>query len=111
MRSTPDGDELQRIYAARFAGITGYRTRVWKVLASYFGQWFPSTGTVLNPLAAAVPLPARASASTGSVPSGLPDWIVLRGTGQLLFSWRVAMLPPCGSRSPGPRNKSHRSIF
>src|ERR1700722_18788556 len=48
MRSSPDGPELQRIYGARFAGKTGYRTRVWKVLASYFGQWFPSTGTVLD---------------------------------------------------------------
>ena len=48
MRSTPDGDELQQIYSTRFAGITGYRTRVWKVLAPYFGQWFPSTGTVLD---------------------------------------------------------------
>ena len=48
MRSTPDGDELKQIYSTRFEGITGYRTRVWKVLAPYFGQWFPSTGTVLD---------------------------------------------------------------
>ena len=36
------------MYAARFAGITGYRDRVWKVLASYFSQWVPETGTVLD---------------------------------------------------------------
>jgi SAM-dependent methyltransferase len=48
MRSTPDGPELQRIYSTRFAGKTDYRTQVWKVLAPYFGQWFPSTGTVLD---------------------------------------------------------------
>lgn len=48
MRSSPDGPELQRIYSARFAGKIDYRTRVWKVLASYFGRWFPSTGTVLD---------------------------------------------------------------
>jgi len=39
---------VQRTYRARFAGKTDYRTRVWKVLASYFSQWFPSTGTVLD---------------------------------------------------------------
>ena len=48
MRSSPDGPELQRIYSARFAGKTDYRTRVWRVLASFFGQWSPSTGTVLD---------------------------------------------------------------
>lgn len=48
MGSTPDGPDLQRIYAARFAGKTGYRTQVWRVLAPYFGQWFPATGTVLD---------------------------------------------------------------
>src|SRR5580704_17961850 len=48
MQSSPDGPELQRIYGARFAGKTGYRTRVWKVLAPYFGQWFPASGTVLD---------------------------------------------------------------
>lgn len=48
MRSSPDGPELQRIYGARFAGNTVYRTRIWRVLASYFSQWFPSTGTVLD---------------------------------------------------------------
>ena len=34
--------------SARFAGKTDYRTQVWRVLASYFGQWFPSTGAVLD---------------------------------------------------------------
>ena len=48
MRSSPDGPELQRIYRARFAGKTDYRTQVWKVLAPFLGQWFPSTGTVLD---------------------------------------------------------------
>ena len=48
MRSSPDGSELQRIYGARFAGKNDYRTRIWKVLVSYFSQWFPSTGAVLD---------------------------------------------------------------
>src|SRR5437763_16692406 len=48
MRAAPDGLELQRIYSARFAGKTDYRTQVWRVLAPFFGQWFPSTGTVLD---------------------------------------------------------------
>jgi SAM-dependent methyltransferase len=48
MRSTPDGTELQRIYGSRFAGKTGHRTQVWRVLASYFGQWFPSDGALLD---------------------------------------------------------------
>jgi len=48
MRSTPDGPELQRIYAKRFSGQTGYRTSVWKILVVYFSQWFPRTGTVLD---------------------------------------------------------------
>jgi len=48
MRASPDGLELQRIYSARFAGKTDYRTQVWRVLAPFFGQWFPSTGTVLD---------------------------------------------------------------
>jgi SAM-dependent methyltransferase len=48
MTSTPGGSELQRIYGARFAGKAGYRTQVWRVLAAYFGQWFPGTGAVLD---------------------------------------------------------------
>lgn len=48
MQSSPDGPELQRIYSARFAGKTDYRTRVWRVLAPFFGQWFPATGIVLD---------------------------------------------------------------
>jgi len=48
MHPSPGGPELQRIYGARFAGKSDYRTRIWKVLASYFGQWFPGTGTVLD---------------------------------------------------------------
>jgi len=48
MPSAPQGSELQQIYGARFAGKTEYRTKVWKVLVSYFGQWFPSNGTVLD---------------------------------------------------------------
>jgi SAM-dependent methyltransferase len=48
MPSSPDGSELQRIYSARFAGNTDYRTRIWKVLVSYFEQWFPGTGSVLD---------------------------------------------------------------
>ena len=48
MRSSPDGPELQRIYGARFAGKTDYRTGIWRVLASYFAPWFPSAGSVLD---------------------------------------------------------------
>ena len=48
MRSSPDGPELQQIYGARFAGKTDDRTQVRRVLVSYFGQWFPSTGAVLD---------------------------------------------------------------
>jgi SAM-dependent methyltransferase len=36
------------MYSARFAGKTDYRTEVWRVLVAYFGQWFPSTGAVLD---------------------------------------------------------------
>jgi len=39
---------LQRTYSARFAGKTDYRAKVWRVLAPYFGQWFPASGTVLD---------------------------------------------------------------
>jgi SAM-dependent methyltransferase len=39
---------LQRIYSARFAGKTSYRTKVWRVLAPYFSQWFPSDGAILD---------------------------------------------------------------
>ena len=48
MRTTPDGPELQEIYGVRFSGKTDYRTRVWKVLSPFFGQWFPQTGSVLD---------------------------------------------------------------
>lgn len=44
----PDGPELQRIYNTRFGGNTEYRTKVWKILAPYFGQWFPASGAVLD---------------------------------------------------------------
>jgi SAM-dependent methyltransferase len=39
---------LQRAYRTRFAGKTDYRTRVWQVLAPYFGQWIPPKGAVLD---------------------------------------------------------------
>jgi SAM-dependent methyltransferase len=48
MPSTPGGTELQRIYGRRFSGKSDYRTQVWRVLVSYFGQWLPSTGAVLD---------------------------------------------------------------
>ncbi len=48
MSSSPGASELQKIYGTRFAGQAEYRTKVWKVLAPYFGQWFPKTGTVLD---------------------------------------------------------------
>jgi SAM-dependent methyltransferase len=40
--------ELDRIYSARFEGKAAYRAKVWKVLALFFGQWFPRTGTILD---------------------------------------------------------------
>jgi len=48
MRATPNESELQQIYGARFAGKTGYRAQVWRVLVSYFGFWFPRDGAVLD---------------------------------------------------------------
>jgi SAM-dependent methyltransferase len=48
MPSSPGAPELQRIYGARFAGRTAYRMQIWRVLAAYLGQWFPSTGAVLD---------------------------------------------------------------
>ena len=48
MRPAPDGPELQQIYRTRFAGKIDYRAQVWGVLAEYFGQWFPRTGSVLD---------------------------------------------------------------
>ena len=48
MASTPDGSELRQIYSARFAGKNEYRNQVWRVLASYFGQWIRSEGAVLD---------------------------------------------------------------
>jgi len=50
INSQDDGQEstLQRIYGDRFAGKTDHRTRIWRVLAPYFSQWFPSSGTVLD---------------------------------------------------------------
>jgi len=50
MVSSGDGREgaLQRIYSARFAGKTSYRTEVWRVLAPYFAQWYPADGAILD---------------------------------------------------------------
>jgi SAM-dependent methyltransferase len=48
MPTAPDGFELQRIYDTRFVGKTEYRTRVWEVLAPFFGRWFPGNGTILD---------------------------------------------------------------
>lgn len=48
MRASPDGPELRQIYGDRFAGKTAYRSRVWSVLAPYFGRWIPSGGAVLD---------------------------------------------------------------
>jgi SAM-dependent methyltransferase len=44
----PSDLDLERIYSTRFAGKSDYRTQVWKVLAPFFGQWYPSTGTILD---------------------------------------------------------------
>jgi len=43
-----DGSELQQIYGDRFAGKTAYRSKVWSVLAPFFGRWIPSGGAVLD---------------------------------------------------------------
>jgi SAM-dependent methyltransferase len=40
--------DLQQIYEARFAGKAGYRQKVWGVLCSFFSQWVPKDGTVLD---------------------------------------------------------------
>lgn len=42
------GQDLQRIYRARFAEKLVYRAEVWKILASYFARWVPPDGTVLD---------------------------------------------------------------
>lgn len=47
-RMIADENLLKSIYGARFAGKTEYRDRVWRVLASYFGQWFSSSAVVLD---------------------------------------------------------------
>jgi SAM-dependent methyltransferase len=41
-------DDLQRAYRRRFEGRTEYRTQVWTVLTSYFSQWVPAEGQVLD---------------------------------------------------------------
>ena len=38
MRTDNSGGDLQQIYSTRFAGRTEYRTKVWRVLAGYFGH-------------------------------------------------------------------------
>lgn len=50
MKRAEDNREqvLQRVYGARFGSRTDYRTKVWRVLAPHFGQWFSSTGAVLD---------------------------------------------------------------
>ena len=48
MQDSDDRTDLQRIYRTRFAGRTDYRVKVWEVLASYFGQWVPPEGGVLD---------------------------------------------------------------
>jgi SAM-dependent methyltransferase len=48
MPSSLDEQELQRIYSTRFEGKSDYRTKVWRVLAPYFGQWIPQSATVLD---------------------------------------------------------------
>ena len=48
MQEGPDAIQLQQVYRQRFAGKTGYRTRVWKILTSYFSKWVPREGSVLD---------------------------------------------------------------
>ena len=48
MQSPPDERQLQRIYSARFSGNAEYRTKVWKVLVTYFSRWFPGADAMLD---------------------------------------------------------------
>jgi len=45
---SPDAPELQRIYSARFSGITEYRTRVWRELAPFVQRYLPANAAVLD---------------------------------------------------------------
>jgi SAM-dependent methyltransferase len=40
--------QLQKLYGARFAANTKYRSEVWKVLVRYFGQWISAGSSVLD---------------------------------------------------------------
>jgi SAM-dependent methyltransferase len=48
MLNPDDNAGLQQAYRTRFAGKTEYRIKVWQVLASYFSQWVPGDGAVLD---------------------------------------------------------------
>jgi SAM-dependent methyltransferase len=39
---------LEKLYAARFAGRSDYRSRVWRVLCAFFSRWIPPTAAVLD---------------------------------------------------------------
>lgn len=41
-------EDLQAIYRTRFAGKAIYRQQLWNALSSYFLQWIPTHGTVLD---------------------------------------------------------------
>jgi SAM-dependent methyltransferase len=40
--------DLKQLYAARFAGKTEYRQKVWRQLCAYFAKWVPADATVLD---------------------------------------------------------------
>jgi SAM-dependent methyltransferase len=40
--------DLKQLYAARFAGKTEYRQKVWRELCAYFGKWIPRDAAVLD---------------------------------------------------------------
>jgi SAM-dependent methyltransferase len=49
MTSPHPPDELQRLYRERFAGKSGYRNEVWRVLtAEYFERWLPKKAAILD---------------------------------------------------------------
>ncbi len=40
--------DLRQLYAARFAGKTEYRQKVWRQLCAFFAKWVPADGAVLD---------------------------------------------------------------
>jgi SAM-dependent methyltransferase len=48
-KQTESPEDLQKIYATRFAGQAAYRTKVWQILTSeFFSRWIKPTDAVLD---------------------------------------------------------------